>query len=116
MSVAYHINARDKTVTQVEYEGLADLQRMVEGNIELACYTKAGDTLFVEGEGMFKFDFFFFIEGGHQPFAGSGVIVGKEIGDSMRTMQPKATLAEVTSQVRFMNRNEARVWAMRHGG
>lgn len=106
-SKSYWINAKERTITEVPHEGAADLQKMVEGYIELATYFQ-GDTLYVNEEGMYNFDYFFTIEGGHQPFAGNGVLVGKEIGDTANTRPPKSTLAEVTSAVKFYTRAEVR--------
>lgn len=107
--IAYFIDSTNKTIAQVEYSGLSDLQRMVEGSIELACYTRQGDTLFVNEEGLFTKDSFFAIRGGYQPFAGNGVIVGREIGETAMTLVPQGTLAEVTSDVAWLDRSTVRL-------
>lgn len=107
--IAYFIDAANKAITQVDYSGLPDLQRMVEGSIELACYTRHGDTLFVNEESLFTKAHFFAIRGGHQPFAGNGVIVGEEIGETANTRPPKGSLAEVTSDVGWLDRSTVRL-------
>lgn len=104
-SKSYWINAKERTVTEVPHDGRADISKMVEGYLELATYFN-GDTVYVNEEGMYRFDYFFTIAGGHQPFAGNGVIVGEEIGDTADTRPPKSTLAEVTSAVKFYTRAE----------
>lgn len=103
---ALWIRVDNRTVTEVDYEGLPDLQRMVGGNIELAMRWTGGDVLFVNDEGLFKYRQFFTLPNGHQPFAGNGVIVGRERAGSARTWNPKSTLADVTANVRFFNHFE----------
>ena len=113
MSKAFWIRADIRTVEAVEYKTLADLQRMVGGFIESAWRNKKDDAVFVDEEGMFKYDGFFTIAGGHQPFAGNGVLVGRDRSESSKdynalpTHDPSMTLAEVTSAVRFMSRLDA---------
>lgn len=100
--LAYWIKAKEKTVEEVQYEGLPDLQRMVGGPLELAMRWGSGDVLYVDEEGMFKYPDFIIVRDGHQPFAGNGVYVGRETGD---TRPPKRTLAEVTAMVSFAPRS-----------
>lgn len=97
------------TTKAVEYDGLADLQRMVGGgSICFAGTTTKGDTVYVNDEGLYIFHYFFELPGcGQGLFAGPGVIVGSEIGDTARTRAPKVTLEEVTSAVKFLDRREA---------
>ena len=100
---AFHIDATAKTISVVEYEGLADLQKMVGGNIELAYCRANGDAVFVDDEGLFKYRQFFTMPDGHQPFAGNGVIVGREFPGSSRTRPPRSTLEELQRIVKFFD-------------
>jgi len=75
-----------------------------------------GDTVYVNDEGLYVFDCFFTLPGcGQGLFAGPGVIVGKEIGQTANTRDPKTKLAEVTSAVRFLDRHEARAMVNKLG-
>ena len=61
---------------------LAFMQKAVGGYIERATELKNGDSIFVNEEGLLENPRFFFeVEGGHQPFAGNGVVVGGEDED-----------------------------------
>lgn len=99
---AIWINTPARIIQAVRYDGLADLQRMVNGSISLAGYTTKGDTVYVDDDGLFRFEDYFEMPGvGQQIFAGPGVIVGKEIGQTANTRDPKTKVEEVTSLVRF---------------
>jgi hypothetical protein len=114
---AYWINAIDKTITEVEYSGLPDLQRMVGGHIEIAKFwRKTGDVLFVDEEAMIKGSpGWFGIEGVNQPLRGAGgVVVGREHGDDGRTYDPKITLKQLTAEVRFLTDEQVAAWARAH--
>lgn len=101
---AYHINATAKAITAVDYETLADLQRLVGGDIETAHRFTGGDVVFVNDEGLFKYQDFFIINGAHQPFAGNGVLVGRERHNSIRTRDPKISIEGLRELVTFASR------------
>lgn len=106
MAKAYLINSHTKMIDTVEVNGLSDLQKYVEGDIELAVSFMNGDTLYVNEEGMRKYRTGFTINGGHQPFYGPGLLVGREIedanfGDGARTNDPAVSLMEVMVAVSF---------------
>lgn len=103
---ALWIQTAERKITEVTYTGLSDLQRMVGGNIELAMRLKWEDVLFVDDEGLHKYQDFFVVPDGHQPFAGNGVIVGKEYHNSPMTRDPQTTLAEIQAVIRWHNRSE----------
>src|SRR5882724_6864159 len=79
---AIFIDAKAHTITEIEVtdqrHGLADLQRLVGGSIERAMVMPIAlsDDLFVNEEGLYKFNYGFAVVSGHQPFAGNGVIIG----------------------------------------
>lgn len=105
---AFWIRTALRVVEAVEYNGLHDLNRMVEGSIELAGLTPRRDTVYVNEEGLYTFTVYFEMPGvGQGVFAGPGVIVGSEIGHTTRTRDPRITLEEVTSKVRFLSHTEA---------
>jgi hypothetical protein len=102
---AYWIDVTKREISEVEYTGLADLQRMVGGYIEIAfMWQRTRDVLFVDEEGLLKnLTFGFRIpERPDQAFAGNGVLVGREVGDSGDTVDPAMTLQELCARVRFV--------------
>ena len=101
---AYWINATEQTVSEVEYTGIADLQRMVGGYIEVAVQWPSGDVLFVDEEGLLKGPSvgFRIPERTDQPLAGNGVLVGREIGDTANTEPPKMPLEQLRVRVMFL--------------
>ena len=78
------INAKEKKIEAIsDHPGLDTLRGIVGGSIAFAHTFENGDTLYVNDEGLLddSIDYGFIIEGGHQPFAGNGVIVGQEVED-----------------------------------
>jgi hypothetical protein len=74
---AIKINSYNETIEEIEINGLADMQKHVEGYIEAGFYFPDGSCCFVDEEGLLKqTPVFFEIKGAHQPFAGNGLIVG----------------------------------------
>ena len=100
---AIWINAAERAVQLVDYAGLQDLQRMVGGHLEVACmWHGIGDVLYVDEEGRLKAPRVWFrMLGLPEVYAGSGVIVGREIGDTARTAPPRLTVAALAPLVRF---------------
>jgi len=106
---AYHIDSVKRTITQVEYNGLGDLHKLLDGHIEVAYLWSNGDCLYVDEEGLLKPNEHFFAIPtlrSDQAFAGSGVIVGREINDTANTAPPTITAAELLGLVEFMDRRE----------
>lgn len=74
-----HIDANNQRVRMTQSNGLADLQRLVGGSITIACHLADEYVLFVDDEGLFKpQQWFFRLFGQERPYAGNGVIVGPE--------------------------------------
>ena len=112
---AYWIDTTAQTVSEVEYTGLADLQRMVGGYIEAAMYWDSGNVLFVDEEGLLKgIQIFFRIAGLERPMAGNGVVVGPEIDDGETTADPTITLDELRATVSFPTTAQVVAWAKAH--
>lgn len=107
------IDAKNREVKEVQITG--DLQSWYEtigcGMVECALYFDEHDSIMVDEEGLFNdgCDDFFFVKGGHQPFAGNGLVVGtNDVGESVDT---KISLDEVKSKVKFMDRLGVLTWA-----
>ncbi len=103
MYKAIKIDVDNQTISQVEINGLEDLQKIVEGRIEAVQYLENGDVCFWNEEGLFCFGDqpkgWFHIQGAYQPTKGNGVIVGTtEEGESV---EPKITVEEVKSITEF---------------
>ena len=117
---AIWIRADRETVDPAEFGNAAELRSMVGGWIELARSWENGDTLYVDEDGLSKITTasrYFTIEGGHQPFAGNGVIVGREppdeeiSGDWPTTADPTITVDEVRAIVVFRTHAQLLAWA-----
>lgn len=103
---ATHIDCANGIVKEVTITGLADLQRCVGGLICFAHGWDNGDVLFVDDEGLLKGNTRGFeIQGAHQPFMGSGVIVGREVyddeGECIDQLNPTITVDLVRQIVAF---------------
>lgn len=84
MPRALFIDSKAGTVIETEIpndDRLSALQKAVDGSIEAATDFPDGDVLYVDEEGLLKDPKYFFDIGAHQPFAGNGIIVGREIDD-----------------------------------
>lgn len=101
---ALHIDAEHLTIGVVEYHGLADLQRLVGGFIEVAYLWPNGDVLYVDEEGLLKLPQrgFRITVRPDQPLAGNGVLVGREIEGTAGTEPPTMTVPELWSTVQFV--------------
>jgi hypothetical protein len=77
------INATARTIEAKEIaDGPAGIQKLLGGYVEVAVSWRNGDTLYVDEEGMLKPQAYFFGVPSlrpDQPFAGNGVLVGREI-------------------------------------
>ena len=97
------IDAVKREVREVEIENtLKSLQEVVGGYIETAhqLNNDSRDAVFVNEEGLLSQPKNFFVyDGAHQPFAGSGIIVGCD--DEGETIGCTISLDEVKSKVSF---------------
>jgi hypothetical protein len=99
------IDAVKREITEVEYGGLEDLQRMVGGYIEVAWHNRHGDVMFVDEEGKMKgHTSGFVVQGVHDVLVGNGVVVGRETYEftdagPLVTLDPVVTVAELKSLV-----------------
>jgi Domain of unknown function (DUF3846) len=104
---AIWINADKREITTIEYDGLADLQRMVGGFIEVAWHNRHGDVMYVDEEGKLKnYSSCFIVHGVHDVLFGNGVVVGKETdeftdGGFSVTLDPVVTITDLKSLVMF---------------
>lgn len=106
---AVFIDTKNRSVEEIEVSGLADFQKAVGGYIETACILDNQDQVFVNEDGMMRFDDFFFIEGGIQPYAGNAIVVGPcdEDGDNSDCLY---SADDIKNRVTFMNRAEVVGW------
>jgi hypothetical protein len=106
---AIKIDAEAKTVTEIELDAadnLSAMQTAVGGLIETAHELDNGDRIYVNEEGLAgNPQCFFEIAGGHQPFAGNGVVAGLESG-SGKTKAAESSLSEIKSKVTFCSLRE----------
>lgn len=98
---AFWIRPGAMSIEMVECNGLADMQRMVGGYIEVAHRFPNGDIVFVDEEGLLKEPSLWFeIAGAHQTFAGNGLVTGPEDAEGKLT-EPRSTRDELTQVVTF---------------
>lgn len=110
------IDAEKREIREARFSGLKDLQKAVGGLIttahEIHHFDDSGfsmassyDTVFVDDEGLLKDpQHFFFIEGGHSPFAGNGVVVG--VDEEGATIDALSTKEELEEMVEFASRED----------
>lgn len=104
MSKAYWINSETRQISEITITDLADLQKHVGGYIEVAYEWPNGDVLYVDEEGMLKqpaSGFVLLPERADQVLAGNGVMVGREIGDTIETAAPTMTRNQLVLHVRW---------------
>jgi len=116
------IDAAKREVREVEYEqergkGAPTLQDHLGGYIEVASVWAAGDVLYVDEEGLYKPQMYFFRIDGRQdqPFAGNGIVVGAERyddkGDYIGTNAPTMTAKDLFKLVTWLTRDQVDSWA-----
>ena len=114
---AIFIDSPRRTISEVEIDSLDDMQKLIGGYIEVAFAWPNGDTLYVDEEGLLKVqDYFFALPGERpdQPFAGNGVIVGREeegpefIG-GYTTHPPVITIDELAAKIVWLTADQVRL-------
>lgn len=113
---AIKIDAKEKTITEIQIDGLDDLQKAVGGWITFALEFENQDTLYVDDEGLLKNpeDFQHWVEQGeHRVFAGNGIIQGTSVnGDGV---DAKSTIEEIKEKLCFIDSLEAFCLAKQYG-
>lgn len=104
------INAEERKVEEVEIDA-SDFPESINRAIGSEIYTGGhylphGDAVLVDDEGLFTKQHFFTFRGAHQPFAGSGIILGAD--EQGETVPPCITLEQVRAAVTFQTREEVR--------
>src|SRR6187399_2253097 len=80
MAKALWIDSKNRTITEVDCNGLEDMRKYVGGSICFAMSWNTGDVLYVDDEGLLKpQEHFFMLPGCQNPLAGDGLIVGPEV-------------------------------------
>lgn len=104
------INPTLKTVEEVEVKPSPDtLHHWYEllgvDLVTVGLYLDDHDSIIVDDEGLLKSpEQFFFYKGGHQPFAGNGLVVG--VDEEGESVSANITLQEVRNNVMFMDKPE----------
>ena len=105
---AYHINAVEKTITEVEVEHSLSLRQMqfyVGGLIETAVHLQKDDVIFVNEEGLLcgpEHFFQVFFNNELLSFAGDGIVIGTD--DAGNNDDVKMPLEELKKKVIFVDR------------
>src|SRR6059058_6417197 len=112
------IDAYNKTVTDIELNGRKDMLKQWYSaighdcaTVETAVYidTEGHDSILVDEEGLLKLTSntpFFTFKGGHQPFAGNGIVVG--VDKDGETVSCNTNAKEVAEKVKFLSAMEVR--------
>lgn len=108
------IDSEKRRFTETGVRDLEDMLKLVGGLIERAYTTPCGHEIYVNEDGLWGAQFFFFPQGAHQPFAGNGFIVGP-VNKKGETTDCTMTLEDAQGLIRFMNPLEVRMWARIHG-
>ncbi len=106
---AIFIDSENKEVREVEIDNsLKAYYRILDCSmIEAATYFPYEDCIYVDEEGLYSGkDSFFTVEGGHQPFIGSGLVVGTS--EDGETVSASTSLEEVRAKVKFLGLAEVR--------
>lgn len=109
MNKAILIDPKKRKVSIVEYKDHNDIQKFVGGIFTTAMTLPNEETVFVNDEGLLNgTQEFFALKGGHQPYAGEGLLVGAELyddeGDLVETTDPSDLLDWVKKNVNFMSK------------
>jgi hypothetical protein len=108
---AYKIDSENKSVIEIEIDpknSLTEMQAVVGGYIEVAINLDNDDTIFVNEEGLFGGPkTFFTIEGGLQPYAGNGLVIGTNI-QSGESTDAQSSLAEIKAKVKYLTIDQVR--------
>jgi hypothetical protein len=101
---ALKIDVTKREITEIEIpdkKPLSQMQAVVGGLITIAVTLPNDDDVFVDDEGLLKGPpGFFVIKGGHQPFAGNGLVCGSDPATG-ETVAAKTSLEEMRGLVRF---------------
>ena len=98
------IDAAAREIRAVEYEGLRDMQTLLGGYLEVAKQWSNGDVLYVDEEGKLKRNLFgFLLPDRRDIYAGNGLVVGPEVGDTAETKPPGLTVAMLRDMIQWIS-------------
>ena len=108
------IDVRNKTISLVEVDNKRVLEDWYElmgcQMVEVAHYFNNHDSILVDEEGLLSLSGdtkFFTIKGGHQPFAGNGLVVG--VNNRGESVSPNISVEEVQKMVKFHTLREVQM-------
>ena len=108
------IDPINRTITEVDHSGdFHEIYKLCDFET-FTCITvdQNQDTLYIDDEGLLKItDAFFLFDSYPQPLAGKGLLLGTKKGESVSC---KMTLDQVKAKVKFMNGQDAYIWAMQN--
>ncbi len=101
---AYKIDVVARQVSEIAIDDasrLKSMQAFVGGYVAQALRLDDDNLIYVNDEGLFEADAAFFaVPGGHQPFAGNGLVVGTD--EDGASVSPTIGIEEVRSRIVFL--------------
>lgn len=101
---AYRIDVVARQVVEIVIDDarrLKSMQAVVGGYVAQALRLEGENVIYVNDEGLFEPDAAFFaVPGGHQPFAGDGLVVGTD--EDGATVAPTIDVEELRSLIVFL--------------
>jgi hypothetical protein len=114
---AVWINSQKRSLILADYSNADDLREMIGCEwLQIGHQFRNRDVIYVDEEGLLKPQrMFFTVRGGHQPFAGSGVLVGREKPGKSDTYDPRTNLLTIANIINFHTVQEVRDMVSRGG-
>lgn len=111
---AIFIDSTNKTVTEIDVPNKNTLQAWYKilgvSMVEVATYITDHDSILVDEEGLLSLTSdtkFFSYKGGHQPFAGNGLVVG--VDEEGESVSCDATTDQIKAKVQFHSLREVQL-------
>lgn len=109
MYKAILIDPKNQTVTDIEVDSEnpeKTLHAIIGGWLTIAFDWSNGDVLYVDDEGLLKDSNYFFriTDFPHQPLAGRGVVVGREMDESSESYPTTYTKEDILLRVMWLGR------------
>lgn len=107
------INAETRSFSTVEIKSWKDIAPAIGAELFEIVTIEQNDALYVDEEGLMKpQDNFILYDGYPQPLAGNALVLGTD--DEGESTDPKNTLEFLKGKIRFMNRYQAREYAIKN--
>ena len=109
--LAFLINPNNKSITEVTYTGmLRDIYEHVGASLLCTCdINKAGDTIYLDDEGLMNKKLFFKLTGCKNPLAGKGLVLGTDpqgnsispVTETLESLEEKITFIGIETAIRM---------------